>query len=183
MRAFQITTRRLDTWYGHRKGRYGGKGQLGDPLIEVSFQAKYITSRFSLTNMTINWTTQRTLGCRREDMVVREKRLVIYLAWKDTSIKGSPTWPLLFLHIFPCGGRIKAMSGDLESSHCALSIGSSSKAQHQSSVNLLNSRRVKKVIPNSRQSRPKIFQFQKKNKMISTAINTTNIINKIISTI
>ena len=44
--------------------------------------------------------------------------------------------------ILTCISRIKTQSGDLESSHCALSIGGSFKAKHQSFVNRLNSRGV-----------------------------------------
>ena len=44
----------------------------------------------------------------------------------------------IFLHIFLTICRIKTLSGDLESSHQALSIGTIGKAKYQSFVNVLN---------------------------------------------
>ena len=65
----------------------------------------------------------------------------------------------LFVDNLSCSGRIKMMSGDMESFRRALSIGGGSKAKYQSFVNRLNSRGVYRKSSLQRQSHLKILQI------------------------
>ena len=96
----------------------------------------------------------------------------------SSSSTTQPTQIYLFRHIFRCSGRMKAISSDIESSHCALSISGGIEAKYQSFVKVLNSRGVY-FGPSSARSTPKFCKFeQNRNELpppplISTSLQST----------